>query len=47
MDYGLIDAVVAGELPNPKPLDSRDTAEASPVDSPEPEPLEQEAAKER
>ena len=28
LEYGLIDAVVAGELPAPKPADARDTADA-------------------
>jgi ATP-dependent Clp protease protease subunit len=28
LEYGLIDAVVAGELPAPKPVDARDTADA-------------------
>src|SRR5258706_14742173 len=34
MDYGLIDAVVAGELPEPKAADTRDNGEA-----PAPEPV--------
>jgi ATP-dependent Clp protease, protease subunit len=29
LDYGLIDAVVAGELPAPKPADARDVADAA------------------
>jgi ATP-dependent Clp protease protease subunit len=28
LEYGLIDAIVAGELPAPKPADARDTADA-------------------
>src|SRR3954468_4017971 len=31
LDYGLIDAVVAGELPEPKPVDAREIADAPPV----------------
>ncbi len=47
-EYGLIDAVVAGELPLPKPTDTVDVREAEPASTPpEPaRPLEAEAARE-
>jgi ATP-dependent Clp protease protease subunit len=47
LDYGLIDAVVAGELPVPAPTDAREAADAAPAERREPAPVEQEAAKER
>ena len=39
LEYGLIDAIVAGELPAPKPTEARDIADApspSPVDDEQP-----------
>jgi ATP-dependent Clp protease protease subunit len=46
LDYGLIDAIVAGELPVPKPGETREGTDGSaPEDRREPVPLEQEAAK--
>ncbi len=48
LDYGLIDAIVAGELPRPKPLDANDGMEsANGSDRTGPMPLESEAARER
>ena len=46
LEYGLIDAVVAGELPEPKPM-MADTREAPPVVATTEAPAAAEAAKER
>jgi ATP-dependent Clp protease protease subunit len=47
LDYGLIDAIVAGELPAPRSSETRDVADGSSLDRREPVRVEQEAAKER
>jgi hypothetical protein len=48
LDYGLIDAVVAGELPLPQQAELRESADfGSPPERPAPVRLEQEAAQER
>jgi ATP-dependent Clp protease protease subunit len=47
LDYGLIDAVVAGELPEPKPLPAEIKEVAAPVVESAPLPAEAEAALER
>jgi ATP-dependent Clp protease protease subunit len=47
LDYGLIDAIVAGELPAPLPSDTRDVTDGSLPERREPARVEQEAAKER
>jgi ATP-dependent Clp protease, protease subunit len=47
LDYGLIDAVVAGELPRPTQGDSREASESAQVGHPEPLPVQPEAARER
>lgn len=46
MDYGLIDAIVAGELPAPKLTNGREIADGQPAER-EPLPIEPEAARER
>ena len=47
LDYGLIDAIVAGELPIPKASDARDGVDGTAPQEPrEPVPMEQEAARE-
>lgn len=46
MDYGLIDAIVAGELPAPKLTNGREIADGQPAER-EPMPIEPEAARER
>jgi ATP-dependent Clp protease protease subunit len=46
LEYGLIDAIVAGELPEPKPQ-LADTKEASPAVQPLEAPRQEEAARER
>src|SRR5439155_14250129 len=46
MEYGLIDAVVAGELPEPKPAAVETREAPTPIDSARPQP-ETEAARER
>jgi ATP-dependent Clp protease protease subunit len=45
MEYGLIDAVVAGELPEPKPMEPAE-AVTGPSSAPEEVPMAQEAARE-
>jgi ATP-dependent Clp protease, protease subunit len=45
LEYGLIDAVVAGELPEPKP--AAEPKETAPVRETPPSPVEAEAARER
>jgi ATP-dependent Clp protease, protease subunit len=47
LDYGLIDAIVAGELPRPKPLEADGLEGANGSERTEPMPLESEAARER
>jgi len=47
LDYGLIDAVVAGELPLPKQSELREPAEAVSPERPGPVRVEREAAQER
>jgi ATP-dependent Clp protease, protease subunit len=48
LNYGLIDSVVAGELPLPRQAELRESADApAPPAGPEPVRLEQEAAQER
>jgi ATP-dependent Clp protease protease subunit len=46
LEYGLIDAVVAGELQLPRQLEGREGTEAPPADRPEPMPAQPEAARE-
>lgn len=46
LEYGLIDAVVAGELPLPRQLEARDGTDTPPVERPEPVPARPEAARE-
>jgi hypothetical protein len=48
MEYGLIDAIVAGELPAPRPSEVRDAVETSAAaERPSVVPIQQEAARER
>jgi ATP-dependent Clp protease protease subunit len=47
LEYGLIDAVVAGELPEPKPVAVEAKETPSPIVEPSPRPAEAEAARER
>jgi ATP-dependent Clp protease protease subunit len=45
LDYGLIDAIAAGELPAPNPLDMRESSDSAATERTEPPTLQQEAAR--